>query len=146
MASDCPGTLKVPACCPCCESELTLNKTMLRCCTCASHCDRKEFQQSIFENSFFEGAHDKKQLLLFLCCWLCGATTERLGMHIGWSKSKLRSGQQRLKRCQQRWLCLIIKWLEGLELLSGSMNQSLAKGSTMGVTELKVVGHSEGLN
>lgn len=52
LMAECPGVLKVPECCPCCQSKLTLNKTMLHCHSCAAHGNKKEFQQSAFQEQF----------------------------------------------------------------------------------------------
>ena len=80
-----PDILKIPNVCPRCSSKkLKINRRNVRCYACAHK--GKEFKQSVWCETFFEGAKDPHKVMIFLYYWLTGASNKQIGIYTGWSK------------------------------------------------------------
>ena len=91
-----PSILKIPAECPSCGSnKMKINKFNVRCYACAHK--GKEFKQSVWRDSFFEGCGNPNKVMIFIYYWLTGASTKQLGLYTGWSKGTVNKWSTKIR-------------------------------------------------
>jgi hypothetical protein len=80
------GIAKLPKECGHCATQVL----RLYCDSGRVRCPKCQWQVAIFKGSFFDKVYGgRRQLMLFLYHWLCGATASQLGLYTGWSRGKV---------------------------------------------------------